>query len=282
MARIDSFTKKWASVPSQFERPADSLIDRGWAGGAAEDPPEAKWENWWHNRVDEALAEIEQNGALTWFEDVPYGIGATARSGGKNWIAAIASTGIEPGGVDDVGHWQELSLEIASKAEAEDGDEATANNVKRMTPLRVLQAIKAQLISATESVVGMLRIGTEAEINAGVRDDVVVTPKKLRMGFSISLTANGYVALPAWLGGLIIQWGTRACYFTGSAQNNFVTFPVAFPNGAFIANVSFAGENVISTTIVTGVGSLTASGFSIRTYSNNTFTQPVAWIAIGY
>lgn len=143
MARSDSFQKKWASVPSQFERPSDALIDRGWAGGAAEDPPEAKWENWWHNRVDEALAEIESNGALAWFEDVSYRVGATARSGGKNWIAAIANTGIEPGGVDDAGHWQELSLEIASQAEAEDWNEATANNVKRMTPLRVLQAIKA-------------------------------------------------------------------------------------------------------------------------------------------
>ena len=105
MARSDSFQKKWASVPSQFERPTDALIDRGWAGGAAEDPPEAKWENWWHNRVDEALAEIESKGAMQWFDDVAYAVGSTARDGDQNYIAAIASTGIQPGSASDVGHW---------------------------------------------------------------------------------------------------------------------------------------------------------------------------------
>lgn len=231
MARSDSFTKKWASVPSQFERPSDALIDRGWAGGAAEDPPEAKWENWWHNRVDEALAEVESNGALAWFADVSYGVGATARNGGKNWIAVLASTGIEPGGVDDIGHWQELSLEIASKAEMENGDEATANNVKRVTPLRVLQAIKARISSASEAVAGMLRIATQVEADAGVLDDVAVTPKKLRWGFSISLAQNGYIVFPSWLGGLIIQWISGTTSAVGSATT--FTFPLAFPVACF-------------------------------------------------
>lgn len=113
MARSDSFQKKWAAVPSQFERPSDALIDRGWAGGAAEDPPEAKWENWWHNRVDEALAEIEKNGAMQWFADVPYAIGASARSGGQNYIAALTSTGIQPGSAADVGHWIKLRVDTS-------------------------------------------------------------------------------------------------------------------------------------------------------------------------
>lgn len=105
MARSDSFQKKWAAVPSQFERPSDALIDRGWAGGAAEDPPEAKWENWWHNRVDEALAEIESNGALQWFANVPYGVGVAVSHSGLNWISAIANSDIEPGSANDAGHW---------------------------------------------------------------------------------------------------------------------------------------------------------------------------------
>jgi len=114
MARSDSFQKKWASVPSQFERPTDALIDRGWAGGAAEDPPEAKWENWWHNRVDEALAEIESKGALQWFSDIPYSVHAEAVRGAYIWIAAKPSTGVEPGGAQDEGHWIRKSLTAPS------------------------------------------------------------------------------------------------------------------------------------------------------------------------
>jgi hypothetical protein len=231
MARSDSFQKKWAAVPSQFERPSDALIARGWAGGAAEDPPEAKWENWWHNRVDEALAEIEANGAMQWFANVPYGVGASVRSGGKNWIAAIASTGVEPGSGSDAGHWQELSLLTASQPEAEEG----TDNVKRMTPLRVLQAIKAQLINATEAVVGMLRVGTQVEVDAGVLDGVAVTPKKLRWGFSASWTTNGYVVFPSWLGGLVIQWGRvapAARQADGTALGP-ISYPIQFPNAVF-------------------------------------------------
>lgn len=105
MARTDSFQKKWASVPSQFERPSDALIERGWAGGAAEDPPEAKWENWWHNRVDEALAEIESSGALAWFVDAPYEAGATVLDAGQIWACAIPNSGIQPSSGANDGHW---------------------------------------------------------------------------------------------------------------------------------------------------------------------------------
>lgn len=110
MARSDSFARKWASAPAQFERPSNTLIARGWAGGAGEDPPEAKWENWWHNRVDEALAEIESQGALQWFLDVSYRIGATCSHDNQHWIAAKPSIGIEPGSAADVGHWQRKPL----------------------------------------------------------------------------------------------------------------------------------------------------------------------------
>lgn len=105
MARNDSFRVRWASNPAQFERPQTSLIERGWAGGANEDPPEAKWENWWHNRVDEALAELEAYGALRWFADVPYEAGALVRHGGVTWRAVVSSEGVEPGGVLDDGYW---------------------------------------------------------------------------------------------------------------------------------------------------------------------------------
>ncbi|MCT8353923.1 hypothetical protein LGZ98_19350, partial [Photorhabdus kayaii] len=108
MARKDSFNKIWASNPAQFEKPGDALIERGWSGGASEDPPEAKWENWWHNRLDEALLEIQNSGALAWFPDVKYTKGALVNYGGKNWVALSANSNISPNGPLDNGIWLEV------------------------------------------------------------------------------------------------------------------------------------------------------------------------------
>jgi hypothetical protein len=120
---------------------------------------------------------------------------------------------------------------VATKAEAETNDEATANNVKRMTPLRVLQAIKARIVAATEAVVGVLRVGTQAEVNAGALDDVAVTPKKVRHGFSYLFGPSGYIALPSWMGGFILQWifgAERGATTTNLSKT--ATWPLAFPN----------------------------------------------------
>ncbi len=108
MARKDSFNKTWASNPAQFEKPGDALIERGWAGGASEDPPEAKWENWWHNRLDEALLEIQNSGALAWFSDAKYTKGALVNYGGRNWVALSANSNISPNGSLDNGIWLEV------------------------------------------------------------------------------------------------------------------------------------------------------------------------------
>lgn len=173
MARSDSFARKWASAPAQFERPSNTLIDRGWAGGAGEDPPEAKWENWWHNRVDEALAEIESQGALRWFIDVSYRAGALCHHGDQHWVAAKPSTGVEPGSGADNGHWQPISLLEATESEAAEG----ADNAKRMTPRRVRQAIKATRATSTEY--GTLRKATAQEVASRAAVDAAVTPDLL-------------------------------------------------------------------------------------------------------
>lgn len=152
MARNDSFRVRWASNPAQFERPQTSLIERGWAGGANEDPPEAKWENWWHNRVDEALAEVEANGALNWQPDVPYEVGATVRDDGVNWICAIPNNDIRPSGGANDGHWLKLA---AQATESEFGavrlaDAATAQGLadalRVLTPATLGAAMNAHVL----------------------------------------------------------------------------------------------------------------------------------------
>lgn len=171
---------------------------------------------------------------------------------------------------------------VATKAEAETNDEATANNVKRMTPLRVLQAIKARLINATEAVVGMLRVGTQAEVNAGVLDTVAVTPKKLRLGFVASLTPNGYIVFPQWLGSVVFQWGLSASIPDDSEIT--VPFNLQFPTEVFFVvgcNQQSAGVNGAW---VLYIDTMTTSSFvaGADDVSNTTGTPIKAyWFAIG-
>ena len=88
-------------------------------------------------------------------------------------------------------------------------------------------ALATHTSQATEVNQGTAKVATQVQVNAGADDETIVTPKKLRFGFSISLALNGYIMFPTWLGGLVFQWG-RVTQALGTIST--VPFPVAFPN----------------------------------------------------
>jgi len=174
-----------------------------------------------------------------------------------------------------------LSFELTAALTATQADaEAGTNNIRRMTALRVFQAIRSAAANANELLRGVLRVGTQAEINAGTLDDVAVTPKKLRMGFAIRLSADGYIALPAWLGGLIIQWGQAPLIPSGGVST--LSFSVAFPTAVLStsvirrANLNTTAEN---TSVVVDY---TTTQIILRTSPNAINSNSFQWIAIGY
>lgn len=135
---------------------------------------------------------------------------------------------------------------------------------------------------ASEKVLGLMMVATQAQTNAGAADDVAVTPKKLRAGFAVSLGATGYIAFPTWLSGFIIQWGSAICPSVPSVNTSkSITYPIAFPNAQL--NVMAVARNSPAGYFVTASaeGNGTTS-FSIISCSG--ISQPnllIGWIAIG-
>ncbi|MDM5071178.1 phage tail protein [Aeromonas bestiarum] len=127
--------------------------------------------------------------------------------------------------------------QIATQAEVNTGTDDT----KFVTAKKLLAWVK----QATETVLGMMKVATQVQTDAGTADDVAITPKKLRFGFSANLSANGYIAFPSWLGGLIFQWfefnvtngwtqatasGTSTPVWQAQASTSL---PMAFPTNSF-------------------------------------------------
>ncbi|WP_085581454.1 MULTISPECIES: phage tail protein [unclassified Pseudomonas] len=139
-------------------------------------------------------------------------------------------------------------------------------------------AVLAQ--QATELNQGTAKTATQAQTDAGSDDQTIVTPKKLRWGFSALKASNGYLMLPSWLGGLVIQWGTTGAIAAGAQMT--VTYPIAFPNVSvmtLIGNSSSIGSTGATSTLCVMYGDKT--NFTVSALGST--GQPNGpWISIGW
>lgn len=138
-----------------------------------------------------------------------------------------------------------------------------------------IAALSMLVAQATESSQGTAKVASDAQMLDSANDQVIVTPKKLRKGFAISLTTNGYLAFPSWLGGLIIQWGQ----FTATNASGPISFPIPFPNAVLMKPV-FGSENTTASVEapVWQPGTVTTTGFT----QVSTTTHLATYLAIGY
>ncbi|MDD0973793.1 gp53-like domain-containing protein [Pseudomonas fontis] len=108
----------------------------------------------------------------------------------------------------------------------------TPDATKPATTWSVLRTIDARVVQASEAILGIARVSTQDKVNAGADDSTIVTPKKMRFGFTYSFTPNGYFIFPTWLLGLTVQWGIAGVTNNAAGTSGLGTFnfPVAFPN----------------------------------------------------
>lgn len=248
----------------------------------AKDVPRAQTNQLYYDLTD-AVGEQQLYGVALWGADrAPYPLNARAYHTGKLWRSNVANNSGEPG----VAGWDDVSnvVEEATQSQAEAG---TAQGVYS-SPLRVFQALRSAAANATELLRGVLRVGTQAEVNAGVLDDVAVTPKKLRAGFAIRLAENGYIAFPSWLGGLIIQWASGALDPANTSEpSQVIIYPISFPSAVLSVFVSTELSSASASADITYQTIFSSSLASVAVQrqttgaANTLFTRPRIY-AIGF
>ena len=166
---------------------------------------------------------------------------------------------------------------VEGKATKEDA-EAGTDDIKFMSPLRVLDAIKKYMITflATAVFTGIVKaVAPDADSN----DNSVPTTSwvKTLMNTAVKtyivedylMAQTGYIKFGAWLGHLILQWGY--------VKSTKVTFPIQFSIIYTVLGNAHGSNNSNNDHYFLGSFSTTEASFY---YSNMNFTG-LSWIAIG-
>lgn len=121
---------------------------------------------------------------------------------------------------------------------------------------------------ATDIVAGIVEKATQAEMNAGT-NNVWPDAATIFNGFVQSGTTNGYIKLPEWMGGLIIQWASGT-----AAPATTINFPITFPTACYVVVGCDRGSyNGFGTT-----GAPNQSGFVL---ASDTPSLEYQYVAIG-
>jgi len=165
-----------------------------------------------------------------------------------------------------------VNLSVYSKAETDNKYPTKANNLTDLanggTAFNNIKQYSAEGFS------GVINIATDAQASAGSDNTVAITPRKLRLGFSLTVGTMGQISFPTWLGGLIIQWGTQSVNANSTAN---AALSRSFPSSCFMGVVSIASSNV-STDLFAPKAYAFATNFILV---NTGPTENFSWIAIG-
>lgn len=130
-----------------------------------------------------------------------------------------------------------------------------------------------EIPSASESVEGLVQRSSDLDAIAGTNDTKFLTPKKLRLGFSISLGINGHIIFPSWLGGYSRRWG-----YVTIGGNSLITLNSLFNNTCLNATASLA----VGAANDQRPPHISPTGVGVRIYNPDSTSVNVYWSAEGY
>jgi len=212
----------------------------------------------------------EVNGALDYLADLINDIGSATQS--KQGLIEIANNAEMLALTDSERAATPAGLGALIPSETQRGLSRLATSAEQEAASSTVVYISPSS-SSSETKVGVHRVGTQAEVDAGSIDTVSITPKKLRWGFSASLSTTGHIAFPSWLGGVIIQWGNEPA----TASLTDFSLSTSFLSAPFVSVCSFKD-------ILAPASSFSAFGTNpltqIRLASGNA-TRDLFYITIG-
>ncbi|BAQ75244.1 phage-related tail fibre protein-like protein [Pseudomonas sp. Os17] len=279
---IDGSVKSIATYPD-LAAYLGTTFNKGDEGAGNFRLPESRGEflrGWDHGRGADAGRVI---GSWQDSDNKTHTHGSTAGAGWKFLSSdAIGGAGLSGGAGSRVSY----TADVASSG----GSEARPRNLAVMWCIKAwnapinqgaidISALAPLATQATEINQGTTKVATTAQMLDSANDFVMPTPKKLRWGFSISLASNGYIALPSWLGGLVLQWGASVGFSSTPAA---VTFAMAFPTAAYaVVATNYVGATNVGVTqdAVASFG-LSTTGVNFKTYAG-AVPYGVKYIAIG-
>jgi len=248
----------WAANGDRSPAPDDTKI----ATGFVVEIPFLEDFNYLEHRQDSALAHINQRGICQW-DIESYYLASKSYVQGSNGVvyrAKLSHSGVDPVTDTNKINWEPAfysQTEVYTKAETHTTFAQRTNNLSDLTNTATARAnlgvysttetnaaylAKTSNLSdvtnaavafnnikqlATDSYVGVSQFSSDAELAAGSVTNKAVAPAKLKLGFSVSLGANGYFKFPTWLSGLTIQWGAVS---VGADSLATWTYPIPFSN----------------------------------------------------
>ncbi|WLH69911.1 phage tail protein [Pseudomonas sp. FP2309] len=143
-----------------------------------------------------------------------------------------------------------------------------------------IAALVALAAQATENNQGTAKVATQSQVDLGVDDAAIVTPKKMRFGFQFIKGVNGAIVFPTWLGGWIIQWGLTPSIANSSAASFNYTIP--FPTAAICPGAFRSGSGNNSATVSTTLSQITIGNRPHYTADSSSTANPYFFFCFGY
>ncbi|MEK2607781.1 hypothetical protein WLF18_01485 [Pseudomonas shirazensis] len=137
----------------------------------------------------------------------------------RKWAAGVA-----PGAAPSFGADIAEIIDAGMQATPADLDEGVSSK-KWVSVGGLAYYFGRKLKAAGEAIAGITRFATLNEVVTGASGYLAVCPSYLMSGFGYRFDSAGYIKLPAWMGGLMIQWCES---YEPSSETDYRYFPVPF------------------------------------------------------